>query len=111
MFDALKNLFEYFGSKNKDYVYKIYLPINGRIVLTMLDLDTSYRLFYDTANMKRILLQAISLFLSFSAYSQSIKSLSTVGAGDIISNEQCVIYGNFIQRLGLVVEAIHKTFE
>lgn len=50
--------------------------------------------------MKRIILLSISLILSLSAYSQSIKSLDAVGSGDIISKEQCVIYGNFIQRLG-----------
>jgi len=50
--------------------------------------------------MKKILLLLISIFLSFSVYSQSIKSLNSVSANETISGDNAIIYGTFIQRLG-----------
>src|SRR5690606_38236866 len=50
--------------------------------------------------MKQILLLVISIFLSFSAYSQNIKSLNSVNVNETISGDNAIIYGTFIQRLG-----------
>jgi hypothetical protein len=50
--------------------------------------------------MKKILLLLISIFLSFSVYSQSIKSLNSVSTNETISGDNAIIYGTFIQRLG-----------